>query len=300
MKNHLYLLFIAFFGLFFHSCQTSNPQSTEIKEEPKTLEATLIQKKEPKIYTPYSELENEYSNFDSPKAINEAARIENEYFQNYEEGFSPYYGTIWEGMARTDTSGFKGETTFATYKQAYEAEHDSLRGGMHCTIYAVEVLQAGLGSDFEKLEKSHKRIWKEREHAGWSIGHLLVKEWNWKAYLFLDRDSKEFDQCIKAYKNTKTYPVWRQPAIPLEALYIRGEEDSLIQQVLLENEYGWGFSEQGWHTWFTRFDKVKECNWAGAPGKQFELSAKPLFITTSFLNYYDYDSHIVVFPPKKN
>ena len=51
------------------------------------------------IYTAYSDLPNTYSTFNSPRAINTIAAIENEYFRRYEEDGSAYYGTIWREQA---------------------------------------------------------------------------------------------------------------------------------------------------------------------------------------------------------
>lgn len=61
------------------------------------------------------------------------------------------------------------------------------------------------------------------------------------------------------------------------------------------------FSDQGWHTWITRFNDLKECNWSGAPSQKFNIgNNSPLFLETKFTEYYDYNSHIIVFPPKKS
>ena len=136
-------------------------------------------------------------------------------------------------------------------------------------------------------------------NAGWSLGYLLVKEWNWKAYLILDESSEEYEHCQKSYKKSKSYPVWRQPNIPLEKLLLLGKDNAEIQKLLQENEFGWGFSHQGIHTWITRFDELKECNWMGAPSKKYEVATKPLFLSTPFLSYFDYNSHVVIFPPKQ-
>ena len=259
--------------------------------------ATASMEKEPgiqpdtTIYTQYSDRINTYHNFDSPRAINHIADIENKHFRSYESGISPYYGTIWREYQESDSTSPNGY-------QAYVEELGGKGDSMHCTIYAVRALQAGLGEGFEKLQKSHRRIWGKREHAGWSIGYLLVKEWNWKAYLIIDPHSQELDHCRKAFERKKSYPVWRQPDIPLEAMYILGEDNSSIQGLLNQHEFGWGFSHQGIHTWFTRFDELKECIWVGAPSAKYAISHLPLFRTTPFSDYHDYASHVVIFPPK--
>jgi hypothetical protein len=247
------------------------------------------------VYTIYSQLPNHNVNFNSPAAINRIAQIENEHFRKTESGTSPYYGTVWREWAELDSSASENGSLFDQYLARVGGKADS----MHCTIYAVEGLKAGLGEHFATLEKSHLRVWKEHEHAGWSIAWLLVKEWNWKAYLVLDSNSAEFTQCERAFRRKGAYPVWKQPDIPLEALYIRGKDDSLIVKVLDKNEFGWGFSHQGIHTWITRFRQLKECVWAGAPGREYDLFEIPLFSETPFLNYYAYGSHVLVFPPKE-
>jgi len=246
------------------------------------------------IYTAYSSSQHLYKGFESSQAINRIAQIQNKYFQQYELGLSEYYGTAWREYAEPQDSLKQEESLFTKFRMDLGTTGDS----MHCTIYAVEALKYGMGEAFEELEQSHQRIWKKREHAGWSIGYLLVKEWNWKAYLILDKNSKEFDHCQRAYRRKKEYPVWRQPNIPLEDMLIRGKDDSLIQSLLHDNEFGWGFSHQGIHTWITRYDQLKECNWLGAPGKRYEIWPTPLFLKTPFLQYKDYASHVLIFPPK--
>ena len=171
---------------------------------------------------------------------------------------------------------------------------------MHCTIYAIASLKAGLGKDFTKLEKEHKQIWKDREYAGWSVAYILTKHFNWNAYLIISKKSSEYKQCIKNYKKDKKYHVWKQPNIPIKKMFDFDNEKQKIDSLLSLNEYGWGFSEQGWHTWITRFNALKECNWAGAPSKKYNVNGeKPLFLATKFTNFYDYNSHVVVFPPKQ-
>ncbi|MCI4669213.1 MAG: hypothetical protein MRZ79_13845 [Bacteroidia bacterium] len=247
------------------------------------------------IFSSYSSLQNTYKNFNSPKAINRIAKIENEYFRNYDGRGSKYYGTVWREQAELHNSSITGQNLFTEFHSEFNLKGDS----MHCTIYAVEALMAGMSEKFEELEKSHRRIWKGREHAGWSIGYLLVKEWNWDAYLIIDPESEEFAQCKREFLSKKVYPVWRQPDIPLKRMLIIGQDDSLITQLLSQHEFGWGFSHQGIHTWITRFDQLKECNWLGAPGKKYEITSKSLFLKTDFLKYKDYASHVVIFPPKE-
>ncbi len=253
--------------------------------------------KKDSIFTAYSNLENQYDGFQSPDAINKIANIENDHFNLIEDSISPYYGTVWALMA----GGFVNnqEPLIDQYLKEidqYEMKADS----MHCTIYAVEALKAGLGNQFAILDSLHQAIWNKREYAGWSIGHLLTENFGWKAFVVVDSSSLEFKRCIDHFQENREYYVWRQPSISVEELYIRGQDDSKIEALLKQNEFGWGFSYQGYHTWITRFSDLKECMWDGAPSKKYDLfNGHPLFRTTLFLDFGDYDSHVIVFPPKK-
>jgi hypothetical protein len=245
-----------------------------------------------KIFTTLSTEKNTYKNFNSPNAINTIATIENNYFNDYNHGLSNYYGTVWY-----ETLQNSGSTVFKDYTSQLGVKPDS----MHCTIYALKSLKAGLGSDFKTLEKSHKQIWKNREYAGWSVAYILTTQFNWTAYLMMSEKSVEYEACLKNFKKDKTYHVWKQPNIPIKKIFDFDSETKQIDSLLTLNEYGWGFSHQGWHTWITRHDTLKECNWTGAPSKKYDFNGnKPLFIKTKFTNFYDYDSHIIVFPPKKD
>lgn len=264
------------------------PNAGEVNHDGRMVSDTVV-------YTAYSDRPNPYRNFNSPAAINRIAQIENQHFRDYASGLSRYYGTVWREWAELDSTATRDGSLYDHYLRKLGGKADS----MHCTIYAVEALMAGFGKRFDTLEKSHRRVWKEREHAGWSIAYLLVEEWNWKAYLVLDSNSAEFAQCSSAFRRQTSYPVWKQPDIPLEGMFIRGIDDSLIVQLLDGNEFGWGFSHQGIHTWITRFRNLKECNWGAAPGMEFELFSGALFKETPFLDYHDYASHVIVFPPPK-
>jgi len=267
---------------------------TKVKHSSNCTKKAVIKKV---IHTPYSTKENEYINFNSVDAINKIADIDNEYFQNRIDKFSRYYGTVWRKKAeQTMINDSLSEYQF--YINQLNIKSDSL----HCTLYAYEGLKAGLtNSQLTKLENIHQEIWKSREIAGWSLGYILVKHFNWNAYLLLHPNSNEYQNCINSFNRNQTYPVWKQPNIPLKKMYIIGESDSLINNLLNQHEFGWGFSEQGIHTWITRYNQLKECNWLGVPALSLQTTQyeKPLFITTTFSEYFDYNSHIIVFPPKE-
>lgn len=250
-----------------------------------------------KIFTLKSLLPNEYKNFNSPNAINRIAEIENEYFNEYPNGFSQYFGTQW--MKKRELAG--DSIVIHEYISKLK-EKESSPFPLHCTHYAVEALKAGLDSNFYRLDTYHKEIWGNREYAGWSLGYLLTKHFGWKAYLILDESSSEYNYCVKNYAKDQKYHVWYQPNIPVERLFDIKKDRNAIDSLLLNHEFGWGFSNQGWHTWITRFDTLKECYWDGIPSRKYNPSdeVKPLFLKTKFVDYQDYKSHIIVFPPKKD
>ncbi len=251
-----------------------------------------------KIFTQLSKHANVYLGFNSPKAINRIAEIENDYFNDYNLSYSKYYGTQWYNSMGQIILPKDSITLFERYVE----ENKNIKlDSMHCTIYAVKALEAGFGEEFNAIKNHHKDIWKNREYAGWSLGYILTKFYNWKAYLFISKDSDEYNTCLKNYKKDKKYHVWKQPNIPVEKLLDVDDDKDKIERLLKENEFGWGFSNQGWHTWITRFNYLKECNWLGAPSKKYDAAYnKPLFLKTEFINYFDYNSHIIIFPPKNN
>ncbi|MCI5055912.1 MAG: hypothetical protein MRY83_07370 [Flavobacteriales bacterium] len=250
---------------------------------------------EPKTYTVKSTGANKYNNFNSEMAINRIAEIENEYFNAYysDTGLSKYYGTVW----RSSAENVFIQDTLSLYQKYVKKLLDV--DSMHCTIYAIEGLRYGLDSSFEKLNTFHTNIWDQREFAGWSVAHILTEFFDWKAYLFLSRSSSEYDRCLQNFRQNKEYYVWRQPNIQIENLYHLKSDTLAIDSLLRHYEFGWGFSEQGWHTWVTRFDTLKECNWSGSPNQKLAITSKPLFLKTKFTEYTDYNSHVIVFPPMK-
>ncbi len=288
-KLHLILLFCSVFLLLF-SC---NDNVKKLPEEKAPIKPKNI------IYTSYSKQENSYIGFNSPKAINRIADIENEYFNSIENSYSKYYGTDWYKTAIYEKVFNDTISVFEKYLQEL-SKLGKKPDSMHCTIYAVEAVKAGLDSNFYKLKKIHKQIWGNREYAGWSIGYILVKEFDWSAYLILNDNYVNYKSCLRNYKNYKKYNVWKQPNIPLVALYNMQDDREEIDSLLKSHEFGWGFSEQGWHTWITRYDTLKECRWEGVPSlKLYNGYDAPLFKNTKFIEFYDYDSHVVIFPPKK-
>lgn len=282
-----FIIFIPLSIFLFSNCLHKNINTKKI--ENKFLKVTDFQK----VFTLYSQLENKYSGFNSVTAHNKIAEIENSYFRDYYHDLSKYYGTLWgENTLYCDDS--TGVTIFDKYKSEIK-KRGQKADSSHCTIYAIWALEAGFGDDFENIVAKHKAKWGKREFAGWSIGYILTTYYKWKAYLFISEFSDEYNRCVKNFNSSKTYYVWKQPSIKIENMYIFGKNDSLMLDLLNKNEFGWGFSYQGIHTWITRFYEIKECIWSGAPSKDFGSSL--LFATHSFSNLGGYNSHIVVFPP---
>ena len=292
MNKILYI----FVSLLMLGCFNSN------KENKNTLTVELnIAKDSAMYFTKPSRLTNKYLGFNSPKAINHIAKIENEYFNDYEKSESKYYGTAWYQTVKLDSINNNNNnmsSVFDSYKLKITSKNEQV-DSMHCTIYAVEALKAGLEKDYKFLENYHKKIWKNREYAGWSVAYILTKYFNWKAYLITSKESKEYNSAITNFKKDQKYHVWKQPNIPIEKVYNFEQNKEQIDSLLNLNEFGWGFSDQGWHTWITRFNTLKECNWAGSPSKKYTNTDPDLFISTNFTEYYDYSTHIVAFPPKK-
>ncbi|GAA3517304.1 hypothetical protein GCM10022393_34260 [Aquimarina addita] len=276
------------------ACQTHTKEESNTKKADQSIDP---QHKDSIIFSKPSVLKNNYIGFDAPKAINAIAAIENEYFNDIQDSYSRYYGTVWRQQAEVTYIDGHATSTFEKYRELVSKKGYKV-DSMHCTIYAIEALKAGLGNTFAEVENHHKRIWRDREHAGWSIAHILTTYYNWSAYLIISKESKEYTVASKNFKKSKKYDVWKQPDIALEAMFILENDQVRINSLLAKHEFGWGFSDQGWHTWITRFDMLKECNWSGAPSREYQESwDKPLFLKTKFLEFYDYNSHIVVFPP---
>ena len=251
----------------------------------------------PKIYTLFSSNTCSSIHFNAPKAINHLAHLENEYFNQRINGLSKYYGTEWR--INNEDSYLEDDSLSIFERYNFELAKNGIKAdSLHCTLYALEGLKAGMDSLYPKLVDEHRKVWRDREFAGWSVAHLLTKHFGWKAYLFISPYSEEYESCVRNYNQKKEYNVWKQPNIPIENLYDVTTQYSQIDSLLHHYEFGWGFSYQGWHTWITRYDTLKECNWLGTPSIQFEDSLdQPLFFKTKFTEYYDYSSHIIVFPP---
>ncbi len=251
-----------------------------------------------RLYTLPGKGETLYAGFSSRKAINSIAAIENEYFNNYKRSQSRYYGTMWYESAIAEYGHHDSLSVFEAYKRAL-ASRNERPDSMHCTIYAIRALEAGLDSNFLKMKKYHQQIWDDREYAGWSVGYILTTYFNWSAYLMVSKHSEEYDRCVKNFRKHRKYYVWKQPDIPIKQLFDFDEDTLRIAALLNKHEFGWGFSNQGLHTWITRFDRLKECNWAGSPSKKYDRSqGNALFKKTKFTSFKDYASHIVIFPPE--
>jgi hypothetical protein len=274
-------------ALLMLACKSANP----VRVEPETAEPSA-----PVEFDTLSTTSSRSQSFDTQAAINALVEMENTHFTLFKNGLSPYYGTAWREHAESQFEEKISENNYTDYASKLGTDADSL----HCTLYAMVGLKAGLGDDFNSFDSLHTHQYNGHEHAGWSVGRILVDEYGWSAYLIVDHviGSPDYVTCIKNYEQSQVYDVWRQKDIALENMYIRGQDDSLITDLLSKHEFGWGFSDQGFHTWVTRYESLKECNWLGAPSEEFDTFFAQLFIKTPFLDYYDYHSHVVVFPPE--
>lgn len=281
---------------FFVFCSCSYLAENKGQENSNNLAVDSISKKI--VYTQFSDLENSYIGFNSPKAINQIAQMENDHLKNFRASVSKYYGTSWYEAAVSKYSFNDSVNDFDFYVRELALKHQK-PDSLHCTLYAVKALEAGMDSNYRELQNYHKKIWKNREFAGWSVGYILTKYYNWRAYLVVSNYSTEAKDCRKNFKKDKKYHVWKQPDIPVEEIYDFENDHVKIDSLLKLNEFGWGFSKQGWHTWITRFDTLKECNWLGAPSLKHDDFSMDLFSKTKFTEYQDFRSHILIFPPKK-
>lgn len=246
-------------------------------------------------YTQPSFLENEYFGFNSTKAINKIADIENEYFNNYRKTASKYYGSVWKESAELYYEENDSCNWFENYENKLLVRNEA-PDSMDCTVYAMKALKAGLDTNYQRFLELHEKHWKKDDYAGWSVAYILTEHFEWSAVLLISKSSVEYDLCLKNYKKDKKYHVWKQPDIPIERIYDYDTEKESLKELLSMNEFGWGFSYQGWHTWITRFNELKECNWGGSPCS--EMEDNELFWSSEATEYYAYDSHIIVFPPK--
>lgn len=238
--------------------------------------------------------------FNSNNAMERSNELVEEHWRNYHKGVSRYYGWVWLDNDAKDKS--IGDVSFyEDYLQ--ELESRNLRKiRMDCTIYCAKVLKAGMGSDeYSKLVGFHDKIWAGKGFAGWSVGHLLVDKFGWKAYAFIEPGANYYHHYTSHFKDKNEYPVWNQPNIKIEEYFILGEDDTKIAELLSKHKFSWGFSEDGIHTWITNYNDLLECHWDGTSSAKYNSNnwLPDLFETTKFIEYKDYDVHLVVFPPNK-
>lgn len=235
------------------------------------------------------------TDFDSKKAIEKSNELVLEYMKGYHNNVSRLVGNIWLSSAK--------KTNLAVYNDYIkELKKESLKPKvMDCTIYAEACLKGGfLTNEFKQLKKYHNGIWAGKGFAGWSVAHLLTEKFGWKAYAFIRKGAADYNHYLHYFETKKEYPVWKQPNIKIEKFFTFGDDDLEINKLLMKHEFGWGFSNDGIHTWITKFTDLKECHWDGPPAKKYNPNnyLPLLYETTPFVEYYDYGIHIVVFPPK--
>lgn len=237
--------------------------------------------------------------FNSDAAINKSKEMVTEHWKNYNDGVSRYYGRVWlDNYAKHQ---FLGEKSFYDDYLQELSSRNMQKVRMDCTIYCAKVLKAGMGSEeYSNLVNYHDEIWDGKGFAGWSVGHLLVDKFGWKAYAFIEPGANYYHHYLSHFKDKKEYPVWNQPNIKIEKYYILGEDNGEIEELLSKHKFSWGFSEDGIHTWITNYTDLLECHWDGAPAAKYNKYKWyfDLFETTRFIEYKDYDVHIIVVPPR--
>jgi hypothetical protein len=242
-------------------------------------------------------------NFDVSRAQRKIRELEQTYRSTYDRGTCPYYGRWWANhYARRSRLPGSQETVWDHYRKLL-AQRGQKPQRLDCTLYAQEVLQAGMDpAEYQKLLQGHRRIWGPRGFAGWSVGHLLTTEHGWKAYAIVRPGARYYSYYLKHLRRG-VLPVWKQPSIKIEQHFIVGQHDRAIEALLRRGRLGWGFSDGGIHTWVTSGVDLKECHWDSAPSKALEIPGipaaerQPFFETTRLLNFADYGVHLVVFPP---
>ncbi len=237
--------------------------------------------------------------FNSKSAIDFSNQIIKEHWKNYNESVSRFYGRVWlDNYAKHQ---FLGEKSFYDDYLQELSNRNMQKIRMDCTIYCAKVLKAGMGTDeYSKLVKYHNEIWPGDGFAGWSVGHLLVDKFGWKAYAFIEPGAGYYHHYFSHFKDKREYPVWRQPNIKIEAYYSLGQDNAEIEELLSKYKFSWGFSQDGIHTWITSYTDLLECRWDGPPAARYNSDEwlPDLFITTRFIRYKDYDVHIIVVPPE--
>ncbi len=248
--------------------------------------------------------------FDVAKARRKARAYEELYRKSYAQGVCPAYGRFWANhYARRTRLAGSDRTVWQRYVEELAAKR--LRPErLDCTLYAHELLKAGMDAkSHATLLAEHRRIWKGRGFAGWSVAHILTEKLGWKAYAILHRSARYYHFYKKRFVAKRLYPVWKQPDIRIEAHYELGKDDRAIEALLRRGRFGWGFSDGGIHTWVTSDTTLKECHWESGPSRRYEipeahplaagLRREPFFESTRLVEFTDYGAHLVVFPPER-
>ena len=250
--------------------------------------------------------------FDFGRSKARIAAFEAAFFPNYDDGICPYYGRAWrDGFAKQETYRDSGVSVWRHYRESL-ARSGITPERLDCTLYAKEVLKAGLSPrDYRRLWAEHHKIWGDDGFSGWSVGYLLTEKLGWRAYAVIHPEAPDFNYYVSHFESRREYPVWRQPNIPIEKYFISGRDDREIEALLSQHPFGWGFSEGGIHTWITSGVNLKECHYDKGPSPRYDmpeshalfqagnLRVNPLFKTTRFVKFTDYSVHLIVFPPER-
>lgn len=236
--------------------------------------------------------------FSSRNAIEKMIEMNEEYANDYISSISRFYGSVW----RKHASGISvGDSTVWDRYTARLANQNRKPKKMDCTIYCVECLKAGVNqTSWRRMLDIHQQYWPNKGFAGWSAGYILTHYFGWDAILVMWENAPEKNYYLNHYRAHGEFPVYRQPDIPIDSVFIMPRDNQKITEYLRKRPFGWGFSNQGIHTWITNFNTLRECRWEGAPCGAWDAYGIPLFRDHPFLHYYDYPVHVVIFPPAEN
>ena len=237
--------------------------------------------------------------FDVVKSGSRIADIDRTFFLNYESGVSPWYGRVWRDEFAKKNQYPNSEMTVWQHFRQTLAENDLMPQRLDCTLYANEILKAGMSkNDYRRLWAEHRKIWGPSGLSGWSVGHLLTEKFGWRAYAVIHPEAPDYSYYMSYFQKKHEYPVWRQPNIRIEKYFISGQDVKAIEGLLTKHPFGWGFSEGGIHTWIVTGTDLKECHFDSGPMKRYDANnPHRLLETTPFTQFHDYNVHLIVFPP---
>ncbi|MDD9935565.1 MAG: hypothetical protein OXT09_18285 [Myxococcales bacterium] len=237
--------------------------------------------------------------FDVGRAAKLARELDRQFASAYDRGPFPFFARQWaRETARKRPGERPGETMWESYQREV-AEHGLTARRLDCTLYAIELLRAGMSErDYRRMVRLHRRIYGQRGFAGWSVAHILTEHFGWTAHVFV-RDGDRQERLYRGhFTRHRQYPVWKQPNIRVQSFHVIDRERGAIEAMLRDRRFGWGFSLGGIHTWVTFGTALKEVHFDSGPTRKYDIQADyRMFETTPFVDFHDYGVHLIAFPP---